>query len=185
MKVWKNIQIGIKWKRKKKRIIMAFAGVCISGFSVGLFRLSLFGTDPFQCFANGIANAVTNVFPIGVSLTNPLWKSARLYIDWWRTIFCIYMLLLNTHLTFKKYQIVSLTGQILTERPFISGIDISMLHSGIFLLKLIDEGGNSRQLKFIKKWWLRDDIHDKWSIVPCHFIFQLQESFFNALQFLS
>lgn len=61
------------------------------------------------------------------------------------------MLLLNTHLTFKKYQIVSLTGQILTERPFISGIDISMLHSGIFLLKLIDEGGNSRQLKFIKK----------------------------------
>ena len=52
-------------EQKKKRIIMAFAGVCISGFSVGLFRLSLFGTDPFQCFANGIANAVTNVFPIG------------------------------------------------------------------------------------------------------------------------
>jgi len=61
------------------------------------------------------------------------------------------MLLLNTHLAFKKYQIVNLTGQILTERPFFSGIDISMLHSGIFLLKLIDEGGNSRQLKFIKK----------------------------------
>ncbi len=52
-------------EQKKKRIIMAFAGVCISGFSVGLFRLSLFGTDPFQCFANGIANTVTNVIPIG------------------------------------------------------------------------------------------------------------------------
>ena len=44
---------------------MAFAGVCISGFSVGLFRLSLFGTDPFQCFANGIANVVTENFAIG------------------------------------------------------------------------------------------------------------------------
>jgi len=52
-------------EQKKKRIIMAFAGVCISGFSVGLFRLSLFGTDPFQCFANGIANTVTSVIPIG------------------------------------------------------------------------------------------------------------------------
>ncbi len=52
-------------EQKKKRIFMAFVGVCISGFSVGLFRLSLFGTDPFQCFANGIANVVTENFAIG------------------------------------------------------------------------------------------------------------------------
>lgn len=37
---------------------MAFAGVCICGFSVGLFKMSIFGTDPYQCFANGIWNVV-------------------------------------------------------------------------------------------------------------------------------
>lgn len=39
---------------RNKRILMAFIGVCLSGFSVGLFKMSMFGTDPFQCFANGI-----------------------------------------------------------------------------------------------------------------------------------
>lgn len=41
---------------KKKRIIMTIAGVCLCGFSVGLFKMSLFGTDPFQSLISGISN---------------------------------------------------------------------------------------------------------------------------------
>jgi uncharacterized membrane protein YczE len=37
---------------------MAVFGVCLSGFSVGLFKMSMFGTDPFQCFMNGIWNVI-------------------------------------------------------------------------------------------------------------------------------
>jgi len=39
---------------KQRRIFMTVAGVFISGFSVGIFNLSLFGMDPFQVFAHGI-----------------------------------------------------------------------------------------------------------------------------------
>jgi uncharacterized membrane protein YczE len=42
---------------------MAFTGVCLNGFSVGLFKLSMFGTDPFQCFMSGTQN-VTRI-PFG------------------------------------------------------------------------------------------------------------------------
>lgn len=49
----------MKDKKLKKRIFMAFIGVLVSGLSVGLFRNSAFGTDPFQVFANGISNKVT------------------------------------------------------------------------------------------------------------------------------
>lgn len=44
-----------------RRLVMAFAGVVICSFSVGFFRLSQFGTDPYQCLAAGFANVV----PIG------------------------------------------------------------------------------------------------------------------------
>ena len=47
--------------RKQMRIIMAAIGVLVSGLSVGLFKAAVFGTDPFQCFVNGVANKV----PIG------------------------------------------------------------------------------------------------------------------------
>ena len=39
---------------KQRRIFMTVAGVLISGFSVGIFNLALFGMDPFQVFAHGI-----------------------------------------------------------------------------------------------------------------------------------
>lgn len=38
--------------------MMTLIGVSLCGFSVGLFKMSLFGTDPFQCFAAGISNLV-------------------------------------------------------------------------------------------------------------------------------
>ncbi len=45
----------------KKRILMTVLGVLICGFSVGMFKFSAFGLDPFQVFAHGIARHV----PIG------------------------------------------------------------------------------------------------------------------------
>lgn len=43
----------------KKRLFMALTGVLIAGISVGLFRRSVFGTDPFQVLVNGISNQIT------------------------------------------------------------------------------------------------------------------------------
>jgi uncharacterized membrane protein YczE len=36
-----------------KRLIMTLIGVIVCSFSVGLFNISAFGVDPFQCFAQG------------------------------------------------------------------------------------------------------------------------------------
>lgn len=38
---------------KKKRIFMSIIGVLICAFSVGVFKLSAFGVDPFQSFMSG------------------------------------------------------------------------------------------------------------------------------------
>lgn len=46
---------------KQKRIFMTVIGVLTTGFSVGIFNLSMFGMDPFQVFAHG----VWNLFEIG------------------------------------------------------------------------------------------------------------------------
>jgi uncharacterized membrane protein YczE len=40
---------------RKKRILMTVLGVLICGFSVGMFKFSAFGLDPFQVFAHGLA----------------------------------------------------------------------------------------------------------------------------------
>lgn len=48
-------------KERQKRIAMTLIGVLVCGFSVGLFKVSLFGTDPFQCFASGISNRITAI----------------------------------------------------------------------------------------------------------------------------
>lgn len=53
------------YKKSKREIIgrsiMAVFGVLLAGLSVGLFNASLFGTDPFTCFMNGLLEVV----PIG------------------------------------------------------------------------------------------------------------------------
>lgn len=49
----------MKDERIKKRILMAFIGVVVSGTAVGLFRNARFGTDPFQVLVNGISNKLT------------------------------------------------------------------------------------------------------------------------------
>ena len=42
----------------KKRIIMSFFGVILSGICVGIFKLAAFGVDPFQAFMSGLNTAV-------------------------------------------------------------------------------------------------------------------------------
>lgn len=39
---------------KSKRILMSIAGVIITAFSIGAFKLAAFGVDPFQSFMSGI-----------------------------------------------------------------------------------------------------------------------------------
>ena len=38
----------------KPRIVMTIGGVALCSIAVGFFKCSLFGVDPFQCFAQGI-----------------------------------------------------------------------------------------------------------------------------------
>ncbi len=38
----------------KKRVVMTTAGVVLCAMAVGFFKCSLFGVDPFQCFAQGV-----------------------------------------------------------------------------------------------------------------------------------
>lgn len=45
------------------RILMSLAGVLLCSFSVGFFRLSRFGTDPYQCLAAGL----DRLLPFGFS----------------------------------------------------------------------------------------------------------------------
>jgi uncharacterized membrane protein YczE len=42
----------------KYKLIMASCGVFLGGISVGLFKRSIFGTDPFQVLANGLSNQI-------------------------------------------------------------------------------------------------------------------------------
>ena len=42
----------------KKRIIMSFFGVILSGICVGIFKLAAFGVYPFQAFMSGLNTAI-------------------------------------------------------------------------------------------------------------------------------
>lgn len=42
--------------QKRKRIIMSFFGVIVTGFCIGAFQKANLGADPFTCFVTGIAS---------------------------------------------------------------------------------------------------------------------------------
>ncbi len=42
----------------KKRVLMSFFGVILSGICVGIFKLAAFGVDPFQAFMSGLNTAI-------------------------------------------------------------------------------------------------------------------------------
>lgn len=45
-----------------KRIIMAFTGVILCGFCVGILQKANLGVDPFTCFVTGIANSFNSTY---------------------------------------------------------------------------------------------------------------------------
>ena len=56
-----------------KRLLMTLSGVLVCSFSVGMFKLSAFGVDPFQCFAQGSHLLVSDqlqygTYYLGISL---------------------------------------------------------------------------------------------------------------------
>lgn len=41
-----------------RRIWMAALGIFLNGICIGFFKRAFFGVDPYQCFANGLANVI-------------------------------------------------------------------------------------------------------------------------------
>lgn len=79
---------------KKKRISMTIAGVILVGFSIGLFKMAVWGTDPFTVFCNGLANLFHStygmVFPIvSVVLFTIIWMLNR-HLFGFATIFTMF-----------------------------------------------------------------------------------------------
>ena len=66
---------------KQRRIFMTVAGVLISGFSVGIFNLALFGMDPFQVFAHGIWRHTTIGYGTFYTIVNLLMLIGIFFID--------------------------------------------------------------------------------------------------------
>ena len=64
-----------------KRIIMTFAGIFLTGISVSIFKASLFGTDPFSCFAIGIWNLSQIKFSISYTILNAVLILAVFILD--------------------------------------------------------------------------------------------------------
>jgi uncharacterized membrane protein YczE len=59
-------------REKIGRVLMAVIGVLIGGVSVGLFKMSVFGTDPFQCLMNGLNNWIPISFGIIYVIVNSI-----------------------------------------------------------------------------------------------------------------
>ena len=71
------MEVFMKDRLLKRRIVMALAGMAIAGFAIGFFKRAFFGVDPFQCFCNGL----NQVIPIGFGTLYMLINAALLLID--------------------------------------------------------------------------------------------------------
>lgn len=85
---------GIIMKNKKKRIGMTIVGVFLVGFSIGLFKMAVWGTDPFTVFCNGLANLFHSsygvIFPIiSIVLFTIIWFLNR-HLFGFATIFTMF-----------------------------------------------------------------------------------------------
>lgn len=65
----------------KKRILMTVLGVLICGFSVGMFKFSAFGLDPFQVFAHGVARHVPFGFGTLYLIVNAIMLVVIFFLD--------------------------------------------------------------------------------------------------------
>ena len=66
---------------KMRRILMTISGVCISGFSVGMFNFSDCGMDPFQVLSHGIWNKTTLGFGTLYTIINLIMLIGIFLID--------------------------------------------------------------------------------------------------------
>ena len=53
-----------------RRVLMAAAGILLTGVSIGFFKRSMFGVDPYQCYVNGLANVIPIRFGTLYALVN-------------------------------------------------------------------------------------------------------------------
>ena len=64
-----------------RRIWMAALGILLTGVSIGFFRRSMFGVDPYQCFANGLANVIPIRFGTLYMLVNLVQLAVVFFLD--------------------------------------------------------------------------------------------------------
>ena len=63
------------------RVVLAAAGILLTGISIGFFKRSLFGVDPYQCFANGLANVIPIRFGTLYMLVNLVQLVVVFFLD--------------------------------------------------------------------------------------------------------
>ncbi len=63
------------------RIVLAAAGILFTGISIGFFKRSMFGVDPYQCFANGLANVIPIRFGTLYMLVNLVQLVVVFFLD--------------------------------------------------------------------------------------------------------
>ena len=64
-----------------RRIAMAAAGILLTGISIGFFKRALFGVDPYQCYVNGLANAIPIRYGTLYALVNLLQLIVVFFLD--------------------------------------------------------------------------------------------------------
>lgn len=72
-------------KQKKSRlglrVVLAVAGILLTGISIGFFKRAMFGVDPYQCFANGLANVLPIRFGTLYMLVNLIQLAVVFFLD--------------------------------------------------------------------------------------------------------
>ena len=64
-----------------RRILMSAAGILLTGISIGFFKRSLFGVDPYQCYVNGLANVLPIRYGTLYMLVNLLQLAVVFFLD--------------------------------------------------------------------------------------------------------
>lgn len=63
---------------QRRRLLMTIVGICVCCLSVAFLRQSAFGTDPFQCFCNGL----NRIVPLDFGTMCMLLSAAMISVEW-------------------------------------------------------------------------------------------------------
>ena len=64
-----------------RRVVLATLGILLTGISIGFFKRARFGVDPYQCFANGLANVIPIRFGTLYMLVNHVQLVVVFFLD--------------------------------------------------------------------------------------------------------